>query len=222
MTHLDAVLWDLDGTLIDSEPYWMAAEQRLVDEYGIAWSTEDALALVGIDLWEGARIFMDRGVPLAPDAIVERLTNEVLDGLRESIPFRPGARELLAALLEEGVPTALVTMSTRSVVTLITESLERELGRPAFAVTVAGDEVTLGKPHAEPYATALSALGARPEASVGIEDSMPGSASALAAGLVTIGVPHAVDISGVPGIVHWPTLESKTPADVRAVVEAAR
>lgn len=220
MTDLDAVLWDLDGTLIDSEPYWMAAERRLVDEFGIPWTEEDALALVGVDLWDGARTFIAKGVPMSADAIVERLTGEVLVDLAARVPYRPGARELLVALRAAGVPTALVTMSTRAVADLVVSSLERDLGITPFDATVAGDEVERGKPDADPYLRGLAALGVEADRAVAIEDSIPGVNAALAAGLTTIGVPHAVDVSTIHGVVHWPTLADRMPADLAAAVRA--
>lgn len=219
---LAAVLFDMDGTLIDTEPQWMAAEARLAAEHGIPWGHADAEALVGIDLWDGARSFIAKGVPMDADAIVARFVGEVLSAIGDDLPARPGAIELLHALLDAGVPMALVTMSTREIVDRVEAALADRLGRSPFAVTVAGDECTNGKPDAEPYLRALQLLGADPARSVAVEDSITGARSALAAGLTTVGVPHAVDVSQVPGIVHWPTLAGRTPADLTALIEEAR
>ncbi len=212
----------MDGTLVDTEPLWMAAEARLAEQHGIAWTRGDAEALVGSDLWAGAQYFIDRGVPMTPDAIVDRLVGEVLDGLGDTLPTRPGALELLAALREQGVPVALVTMSTRLLVDRVEAAFAVALGTAPFDATVAGDECTQGKPHPEPYLRGLELLGADAAGSVAIEDSRTGAASALAAGLVTIGVPHAVDVSHVPGIIHWPTLAGRTPAHLAAAIREAR
>lgn len=215
---LDAVLFDMDGTLIDTEPQWMAAEARLAADHGIPWGTAEAEALVGVDLWDGARVFIAKGVPLDADAIVARLVGEVLGAIGDELAMRPGALELLRALLDAGVPVALVTMSTREIVDRVEAALAERLGRAPFAVTVAGDECTRGKPHPEPYLQALRMLGADPARSVAIEDSLNGARSALAADLTTIGVPHAVDVSQLPGIVHWPSLVGRTVSDVAATV----
>lgn len=215
---LEAVLFDMDGTLIDSEPQWMAAESRLAAEHGIPWGAPEAEALVGVDLWDGARVFISMGVPMDEDAIVARLVGEVLGAIDDELPMRPGALELLRALLDADVPVALVTMSTREIVDRVEGALADRLGRAPFAVTVAGDECTKGKPHPEPYLQALRMLGADASRSVAIEDSIHGARSALAAGMTTIGVPHAVDVSQLPGIVHWPTLAGRTVADVSATV----
>ncbi|MGY3128906.1 HAD superfamily hydrolase (TIGR01509 family) [Agrococcus sp. UYP33] len=217
-----AVLFDMDGTLIDSEPSWMAAEARLAAEFGIPWTADDAESLVGIDLWDGARAFIARGVPLEADAIVERLVSEVIADLGDTLPARPGALELLRQLREQGVPVALVTMSTRALVDRIEAAFAAALGTAPFDATVAGDECERGKPHPEPYLRGASLLGVDPVDAVAIEDSFTGVASALAAGITTIGVPHAVDVSRVPGVIHWPTLAGRTPADLAAAIREAR
>lgn len=218
MSDLDAVLWDLDGTLIDSESYWHVAERRLADEFEVPWTSDDETALVGVDLWDGARYMVERGVRMDPDAIVARLTHEVMEQLRVHVPFRPGAAELLGALRESGVPVALVTMSTRDVVELVLSASEAQLGVHPFTVSVTGDEVQRGKPFPDPYLQAMAALGVQPHACVAFEDSIPGTASARDAGIRTVGVPHEADLSNVEGITLWPTLVGRTVDDVRALV----
>jgi beta-phosphoglucomutase-like phosphatase (HAD superfamily) len=104
----------MDGTLVDTEPLWMAAETQLVHRFGGAWTHEDAMRLVGSGLLDSARILQDAGVRMAAEDIVDHLTAEVMDAvIRDGVTARPGARELLAELKERGVKTALVTMSQR-------------------------------------------------------------------------------------------------------------
>src|SRR5690606_8420795 len=124
--------------LVDTEPYWIAAETPLVESFGGSWSHEQSLRLVGLGLDDAARIFQDAGVRMAVDEIVNHLTDEVLSQLAtKGVPFRPGARELLASLREAGVRTALVTMSLRRMAQSVVDLIDFE----AFDVIVAGDDV---------------------------------------------------------------------------------
>ena len=166
-----AVLWDMDGTLVDTEPYWMQAQDELVAAWGGEWTHEDALTLVGSGLWHAARVFQSRGVHLTEDEIVEHLTDRVLELIdANGLPWRPGARELLSELREAGVKTALVTMSVRR----MAEHVAAQLGFDGFDTVVSGDDVTHAKPHPEPYLTAVERLGVDAAACVAIEDSAPG------------------------------------------------
>lgn len=220
---LRALLWDLDGTLIDSEPYWMAAESELAADYGIPWGEAESLAMVGVDLWAGAEYFRERGVTLSSDEIVHRMNDRVMEGIREHIPFRPGAFSLLQESIEAGLPNALVTMSITPMANAVAQALEAELGRPPFAAQITGDIVERGKPDPEPYLSGAAALGIPAEDCVVIEDSFPGVASGLAAGAVVIGVPHAADIRQLRDRTEiWESLDGRTIDDVRAVFAARR
>lgn len=189
----DAILWDMDGTIVDTEPYWMAAETPLVESFGGSWSHEQALQLVGNGLEESARLLQAAGVELSELEIIDALTDRVTAALtHEGVPFRPGARELLAAASAHPLPQALVTMSLRRMAVQIASLIE---GEP-FAVVVAGDDAERPKPHPEPYLQAARALGVAPGRTVAIEDSVTGVRSARAAGCVVIGVPHLVPLEG--------------------------
>jgi len=119
-----AVLWDMDGTLVDTEPYWIAGEYELVAEHGGTWGDEHAHAIVGMDLRDAAAYISEHGsVDLPVDDIVNRLLDGVTLRVREHVPWRPGARELLADLRSNGVPTALVTMSWRRFAEAVVEAL---------------------------------------------------------------------------------------------------
>ncbi|HEX6877284.1 MAG TPA: HAD family phosphatase, partial [Nocardioidaceae bacterium] len=109
-----AVLWDMDGTLVDTEPYWIESEFELVDAYGGTWSTEHALNLVGNDLLVSGRYIREHaGIDLEPADIVEELLDRVVARVEKRVPWRPGAVDLLADLRAHDVPCALVTMSYR-------------------------------------------------------------------------------------------------------------
>ena len=211
-----AVLWDMDGTLVDTEPYWMQAQDELVAAWGGEWSHEDALTLVGSGLWHAARVFQSRGVHLTEDEIVEHLTDRVLELIDESgLPWRPGARELLSELREAGVKTALVTMSVRR----MAEHVAAQLGFDGFDTVVSGDDVTHAKPHPEPYLTAVERLGVDAAACVAIEDSAPGSASAVAAGAVVIAVPFVLPLPESDDYTLWESLDGRTLAHLSALLE---
>lgn len=209
-----AVLWDLDGTLVNSEPYWMAAETELVAAHGGSWSYEDGLALVGRPLLESARIIAERGpVPLPAATIVDHLVAGVAARLAAAVPWQPGARELLADLRAAGVPCAMVTMSYRVLAEAVTA------GAPGlFDVLVCGDEVTHGKPHPEPYLRAAQALGVDVARCVAVEDSRPGIASALASGARTVGVEVVVPVEPAPGLSRVASLTQLDLDALRAVV----
>lgn len=189
--ELAAVLWDMDGTLVDTEPYWIEVEYALVDEFGGTWTHADALELVGNDLLVSAAYLRDHGgVDLEPEVIVERLLDGVIERIRERVPWRPGAVELLAELQGAGVPCALVTMSYERFVAPVLEALPAR----TFATAVTGDAVTVGKPHPEPYLTAAAILGVDPHDCLAIEDSNTGAKSAEAAGCTVLVVPNHVPV----------------------------
>jgi HAD superfamily hydrolase (TIGR01509 family) len=192
---LAAVLFDMDGTIVDTEPYWIAAEYALVESFGGTWTDEDAHALVGSALIDSATYIRDHGVDMEPTAIIEHLMDEVIVASRAVMPWRPGARELLAELAEHGIPCALVTMSYARLAETVTDVLPPQ----AFAAVVTGDQVNDGKPHPEAYLTAMARLGVTADRSVAIEDSPTGVASAEAAGCLVLAVPHHVPIEPADG-----------------------
>ena len=214
-----AVLWDMDGTLVDTEPYWIAAEHDIVEEHGGTWSEELSHQLVGQDLLVAATFIRDNSaVEWSPEQIVDEMLGRVIVRVREHMPWRPGARELLAALKAEGVPSALVTMSWRS----LADAVLAALPDGTFDVVVTGDEVSHGKPHPEPYRAAARLLGVLPEDCVAIEDSPTGVRSAVAAGVPTLAVPHVVTVPEVAGAVHLDTLAGLTPSQLAELGSQAK
>jgi len=206
-----AVLWDMDGTLVDTEPYWMETEFALASEYGGTWSDELALELVGNDLITSGRfIRRHMGIDLTPEEIVERLLDGVVARVRHEVPWRPGARDLLERLGEAEVPCALVTMSYERFVAPILA----QLPAGSFRAVVTGDAVTRGKPDPEPYLTAARLLAVDPRTCVAIEDSDPGATSAAAAGCTVLVVPHHVAVPAGPGRAFRETLVGVTVADL--------
>lgn len=191
-----AVLWDMDGTLVDTEPYWIEAEYTLVERHGGTWSDAHAHALVGSDLLAAGAYIREHGpVDLEPAQIVEALLEIVIERVRAHTPWQPGAAELLADLAAAGIPCALVTMSYAE----LADAVVRQLPAGSFAISITGDQVEFGKPHPEPYLRAAAALGVDPAACVAIEDSPTGVASAEAAGCHTLAVPHVAHVQATPG-----------------------
>ncbi|MFO7689226.1 MAG: HAD family phosphatase [Cryobacterium sp.] len=206
-----AVLWDMDGTLIDSEPYWMRAETELVESFGGVWTHSDGLLMVGSGLWNSAAILQGRGVDLDTDTIVQTLTARVQEQLvQHGIPWRPGARELLHELKAAGVPTALVTMSVERMARQVVDLMDFA----AFDTIVAGDMVTRSKPDPEAYLLAARTLGVDPAHCVAIEDSLPGVTAAVASGALTIAVPHIIDLPHSADYVRWESLADRGAADI--------
>ncbi len=208
MTLPAAVLWDMDGTLVDTEPYWIAAEHEIVEGAGGTWSQEYAHQLVGNELMVSARFIREHSpVTWEPERIIDELLARVVARVQRLVPWRPGARELLEALVAAGVPCALVTMSWRSLADAVVAALPDGL----FTAVVTGDEVGHGKPHPEPYLAAAAELGVEAARCVAIEDSLTGVRSAVAAGVPTIAVPHIVSVPPVSGAVQVATLLGLTP-----------
>lgn len=188
---LSAVLWDMDGTLVDTEPYWIESEFEVAASHGAGWSEELGHALVGMDLRDAARYMQTHGaVRLQVEEIIHLLLDGVVERVQRRVPWRPGARELLAELNAEGVPCALVTMSWRRFVNAVLPNLPEN----SFQAIVTGDDVTQGKPHPEPYLRGAELLGLSAADCLALEDSPTGARSAMAAGCVVVAVPNVVAV----------------------------
>jgi len=216
-TFPKAVLWDMDGTLIDSEPYWLLSESRLASDYGSEWTKEHGHELIGKSLYDSSAILKERFSiqDLSIQEVIDRLTDEVVSHLQTQLPWRPGALELLISLKQAGIPTALVTMSMRRMALTVVDQIPFQ----AFDVVVAGDDVQKGKPDPEPYLLAAKLLGVDPTDCIAFEDSRTGLASAEAAGCVAVGVPNIVPIPQAPNRVLF---DSLTELDLETLKGLAR
>lgn len=212
-----AVLWDMDGTLVDTEPHWRDAQRALLARHGLPPLTlAEEAELVGADLEEAARAFIERfGVPLEPAALIAEVGGHVLALTRERLDWRPGARELLARLTAEGIPSALVTNSLRPLADAMVESH----GGDPFAAIVTAEEVERAKPSPEPYLLAARRLGVDPADCVVIEDSPYGVEAGLAAGCAVLGVPHGTSLAPSDRYALRATLAGLEPAELGALLE---
>ena len=209
-----AVLFDLDGTLIDSEPYWMQSERELAEAHSATWTEEDGAELIGMNLYESSKVIKAKiGSDLHHEEIIGKLTDRVNQQLAREIPWRPGAESLLRNLKKKRIKTALVTMSMRRTALQVVEAIPFK----AFDVVVAGDDVVHGKPHAEPYVKAATLLGVKPEDCVAFEDSITGLLSAEAAKTKEVGIPNLMLIPEREGRILWPSLEGVTIKQLRAL-----
>jgi HAD superfamily hydrolase (TIGR01509 family) len=218
---LKAALWDMDGTIVDTEPYWIEAEHALVSAHGGTWSHEQAMQLVGQSLVFSAGILQRAGVKLEAREIIDTLTAQVISRVRQNVPWRPGARELLDELFNAGVRCALVTMSE----TPLAREIVASLPKPYFEFLVTGDTVTKGKPDPEAYLKAVEMLrrddpGLTVDNCVALEDSAPGVAAAVASGAVTVAIPHIVALPEDPRRTLWDTLEGRSVSDLQDLVAA--
>lgn len=225
-TKPDAVLWDYDGTLVDTEPLWIAAEIELMASYGVTWSYEQGLGLCGspADVSTAimfAEIVKQTGAPvdLAESEFWPRLTQDVIRRLGESeLPWRPGAYELVTELAAREIPQALVSASPTEMIQVGIERMPAGL----FDTVITGPDAPRGKPAPDPYLLAAAGLGVQASDCIVIEDSIPGTEAGRAAGAVVIGVPSMQPLPQAPGQILLETLAGLGPDDLTRIWYEAR
>jgi HAD superfamily hydrolase (TIGR01509 family) len=224
MSPVDALLFDMDGTLVDSEHLWLEAEVATMASLGANWTDADQAYSLGGPMERVIAYMVDKaGGGHDHGEVTATLLGHMERLLRsEHVPWRPGARELLQAARSAGVPRALVSASWRSLVDAVHEEVLHEVGRDAFPVTVAGDEVTRGKPDPAPYLLAAKRLGVQPARCVVLEDSPTGVAAGVASGALVVAVPHLVAIEAGPRVVVVDSLAEVTLADLRSWADRHR
>ncbi|WP_040790994.1 HAD family hydrolase [Nocardia paucivorans] len=216
------VLWDMDGTLLDSEKLWDIAVRELAVELGGQMTTELRHSLIGASGPNALRImFTGLGLDPHPEDLrgagrfLERRVSELMAG---PIPWRPGATEALDMVRAAGLPTALVTNTKRS----LTELALQTLGRERFDTSVCGDEVVHGKPDPAVYLRAAELLGLDPKDCVAIEDSVTGVQAATAAGCAVLVVPCEIPVPAHPFRVHRDSLVGLTLSDLEYALRVRR
>lgn len=219
--RLQAVLFDMDGLLVDSEGQWFAAEYAVMARLGGTWDAAQAEALVGSDLLaSGAYLARAAGSHVPPGTVTGWLVADMAARLSAEVRLRPGALDLLAALAAAGVPTALVSASYRVLVDPVLARVRALLGDGVFATSVAGDEVHRGKPDPLPYRIAMDRLGVDPAGCVVLEDSRTGVAAGEAAGALVVAVPDRQPVPPGPGRVVVASLTVLDPARLAALLAA--
>ncbi|ADH92633.1 HAD family hydrolase [Arcanobacterium haemolyticum] len=219
---LSAALFDMDGTLTDSEILWFEAERSVFARYGKPWNDGDQNDLIGRAIEDSCRLLVDRlELPLTPDELGPMLVAEVVHQAKtRGMPWRPGARELLEECAQRRIPTALVTSSYREFAQLTLDAAPEG----TLTVAVTGDELPVGrgKPDPLPYLLAAEKLGVDITTCVAFEDSRPGIRSAHASGALTIAVPFQVEIPMLDGLVIVESLEELSVDVLEQMVAAAR
>ncbi|GCB01470.1 MULTISPECIES: HAD family hydrolase [Mycobacteriaceae] len=212
-----AVLFDMDGTLVDSEKLWDVAMHAFYAQKGGVLTDAVRETTVGGSAENVMRIvYDDLGLDPTPESMAESAdwlhvyTGELFE---QGLPWRPGAQELLETLAASGIPLALVTNTRRT----LTEQALKTIGSHYFTVTVCGDEVPDGKPHPAPYLRAAELLGVAAEDCLAIEDSVTGAQSADAAGCVVLVVPNDVAVPDGPRRRHIESLAGLGVADLRDI-----
>ncbi len=184
---MTAVVFDLDGVLVDSEQTWDEARRRVVEEGGGRWRPEATTAMMGMSAPEWSRYLHDRlGVPGPPGAISGAVVTLVLEAYDQRLPLLPGARETVRTLAERW-PLGLASSSNRAVIEAF---LERSGLRGCFRAVVSSEEVARGKPAPDVYFAALDALAVEPRTAVAVEDSSNGIRAASAAGTRVVAIPN--------------------------------
>ena len=213
---LAAALWDFDGTLADTEPLWIAAEYDLITSWEAPGRRSTPSSWWATRCWTRA-LHPQRHWPSGPQPGLGRGSAAWRRATRFGAPDRlaPGAIELLDSFAAAGVPCALVSASYR----VLLDAALSQLPEGTFRVSVAGDEVSRGKPHPEPYEKACTALGVSARHCVVLEDSETGCRAGNAAGALVVAVPNRVEIPNAPRRLHVRSLADLDAAAVATMLE---
>ncbi|MFF3176114.1 HAD family hydrolase [Streptomyces sp. NPDC057900] len=216
---LQAVLLDMDGTLVDTEGFWWDVEKEVFADLGHTLDEAWREVVVGGPMTRSAGYLIEStGADITLPELTVLLNDRFEKRIGLGVPLMPGAARLLAELGRNRIPTALVSASHRRIIDRVLDSV----GHHHFALTVAGDEVTRTKPHPEPYLAAASGFGADPRLCAVIEDTATGVAAAEAAGCRVVAVPSVSPIAPAPGRVVVSSLEEVDLAFLRGLVTGAR
>ena len=190
-SFFDAVFFDMDGLLVDSEPEWLLSEIEVTAPYGYMWLPEDQVACLGGPLTRVGQYMFDKcGQQKSPEYFTQTLIDTQVARMRGNTPTMPGAISLLKELQSNGVKTALVSASPRNIVDAVLDNLGHDL----FPFSISSDDVTNTKPNPECYVKAAQICGVEISNCLVFEDSLTGMNAAIASGAFLVGVPHLVSI----------------------------
>jgi HAD superfamily hydrolase (TIGR01509 family) len=184
---IPAVIFDLDGVILDSEERWSQVKKNLVEETGGHWKPDATHAMLGMSSPEWSRYLHDElGVPLSPEEINAAVVARMIEGYRRDLPLIDGAVEAVRRLAERW-PLGLATSANREVIEVVLEAAGLEA---AFAAAVSSEEVERGKPAPDVYLEAAARLNVAPGEAAAIEDSTNGLLAARAAGMAVVAIPN--------------------------------
>lgn len=212
MTSLRAVLFDLDGTVVDSEPLWADAMRLIAADLGGTLTQEVLARTTGLSVPASVDLMLaELGSDRSPQEVTRQLLERAAEVFAQELMWQPGAQELVDALRADGVTTALVTSSPR----IIVDVAMQRLGAHRFDLSVCGDEVTAPKPDPTPYLLAMQRLGRPADECLAVEDSPSGTEAAVAAGIPVLVVPSEVPVPEGPGRVFTASLLEATVDELR-------
>jgi HAD superfamily hydrolase (TIGR01509 family) len=187
MPHIQTVIFDMDGLLVDSEPLARRSWQQVLHSYGLLLDDETYGRMIGLRLEESSRLLQSRlGVPAPAEELASRKEAILARLGTEGIPSMPGLNRLMVALRERRLPWAVATSNRRPFAVQVLQQLD--LWSACHSLTT-GEEVANGKPAPDIYLLAAQRMGVAPARCLALEDSVPGAQAAKAAGMVTIAVP---------------------------------
>jgi HAD superfamily hydrolase (TIGR01509 family) len=223
-SDLRAVLFDMDGTMVETEQYWGEAMFELAERLGGRMSEAARAETIGATMRVSMNVLhADLGLRRSEEQLhadarwVEDRTAELMAA---GISWRPGAAELLREVRATGLATALVTTTPRRLADIVLAVIRADLGEDPFDVTICGDEVPARKPDPAPYRQAMQALAVDPTECVVIEDSQAGVTAGLAAGVAVLGVPALQPVAEAPGLTLLDSLAGVDVAFLEDLVAA--
>jgi HAD superfamily hydrolase (TIGR01509 family) len=188
----EAVFFDMDGLMVDSEPEWLQSEIEVTAAFGYSWLEEDQVACLGGPLTKVGQYMYDKcGQKQSPEFFTQTLIDTQVARMRGNTPTMPGAIELVRELQLHGVKTALVSASPRNIVDAVLDNLAHDL----FPFSISSDDVAVTKPDPECYLKAASMSGSEISNCLVLEDSITGMTAAKASGAYLIAVPHLVSVA---------------------------